>query len=84
MFFHEKKTVTGSLRVLIPMYITYIVFALSVFLIFIPQQKKQLLDQKKQTIQQLTDSAISLLSEFDLRIKKGEITPKQAHIEAIS
>jgi len=84
MFFHEKKTVPGSLRVLIPMYITYIVFALSVFLIFIPQQKKQLLDQKKQTIQQLTDSAISLLSEFDLRIKKGEITPKQAHIEAIS
>lgn len=82
--FTQKKTVAGSLRVLIPMYITYIVFVLSVFLIFIPQQKKQLLDQKKQTIQQLTDSTLSLLSEFDLRIKKGEITRKQAQIQAIN
>ncbi|MBA3009034.1 MAG: histidine kinase, partial [Desulfobacula sp.] len=81
--FTQKKTVAGSLRVLIPLYITYIIFALSIFLLFIPQQKKQLIDQKKQAIHQLIDNTLSLLSEFDSRIKKGEITPEQAHKQAI-
>jgi PAS domain S-box-containing protein len=65
------------------LFATYAIFVVSIFLIFIPQQKKQLLDQKKETILQLTDSALSLLSEFDSRIKKGEIAPARARKEAI-
>ncbi len=42
-----------------------------------------MLDQKKETILQLTDSAFSLLSEFDSRIKKGKISPERARKEAI-
>ena len=79
----QKKVLGSSLRILIPLYTTYIVFLLSIFLIFIPQQKKQLLDQKKEAIHQLTDSVLSLLQEFDLRIKNGEITEEAARKEAI-
>ncbi len=78
----EKKPLSGSLRILIPLYATYIIFVLSLFLLFIPQQKKQLLDHKKETIHQLTNSVLSLLYEFDLRIKKGKITPGKARKEA--
>ncbi|MBU0973542.1 MAG: cache domain-containing protein [Proteobacteria bacterium] len=81
--FTQKKNVSGSLRILIPLYITYTVFVLSVFLIFIPQQKKQLLAQKKDTILQLTDSTLSLLTEFDLRVRQGKITSDQAREQAI-
>jgi PAS domain S-box-containing protein len=82
--FTPKKTVSGSLRILIPLYATYAIFLVSIFLIFIPQQKKQLLEQKKASIRQLTDSALSLLSELDLKIKKGETTPEKARSEAIN
>jgi PAS domain S-box-containing protein len=82
--FTRKKTVSGSLRILIPLYVTYAIFFVSIFLIFIPQQKKQLLDQKKETILQLTHSALSLLSELDLKIKKRETTPERARSEAIN
>ena len=51
-----KKMVIGSLKILVPLYLTYIVFLFSAFFIFIPQQKKQLVDQKKETIRQLTNS----------------------------
>lgn len=82
--FTREKNVSGSLRILIPLYVTYAIFVFSIFLIFIPQQKKQLLDQKKASIRQLTDSALSLLFELDLKIKQGEVTPKSARMEAIN
>ncbi len=82
--FTPKKNVSGSLRILIPLYATYVIFGLSIFLIFIPQQKEQLLAQKKETIRQLTNSALSLLFELDLKIKKGEATPERARSEAIN
>ncbi|WDP83761.1 MAG: cache domain-containing protein [Desulfobacter sp.] len=80
--FPPKKTLVSSLKILLPLYTTYIIFVLSLFLVFIPQQKKQLLDQKKEAIHNLTDSVISLLYEFELKIKQGEITPETARAEA--
>ncbi len=81
--FTKKKPLSNSLRILIPLYATYIIFVLSIFLIFIPQQKKQFLDQKKASIRQLTDGALSLLSELDEKIKQGKITPENARKEAV-
>ena len=76
--------VIGSLKILVPLYLTYIVFLFSVFFIFIPQQKKQLMDQKKETIRQLTNSALSLLSELENKAAQGYISPEQARASAIS
>ncbi len=79
----KKRILLSSSRILIPLYLTYAVFALSVFILFIPQQKEQLLDQKKAAILQLTDSALSLLANYESRINAGEITPGNARKEAI-
>ncbi len=78
-----KKTLLGSLKIIIPLYLTYTIFALSIFFYFIPQLKVHMLDQKKQTILQLTNSTISLLSEINSQIQKGEITLFKAQKEAI-
>lgn len=80
-----KSTVPlpGSARVLIPLYATYAIFVLCIFLVFIPQLRNQLIDQKKQAILQLTENTISLLTEFDNRITQGELTPEQGREDAI-
>lgn len=79
----KKKPLSSSLRILIPLYTTYTVFILSIFLIFIPQQERQLLNQKKETILQLTENVISLLSEINSRVEQGIITPEKARLQAI-
>jgi len=78
----KKKIVLGSLKVLVPLYLTYIIFLLSVFLLFIPHQKKQLLNQKKLSIRHLTDSTVSLLAEYEQRVQRGEISPETARHDA--
>lgn len=78
----KKSVISGSLRVLIPLYLTYIIFLISVFLLFIPHQKKHLLDQKKESIRNLTDYTVSLLAEYERRVQRGEISPKKARRDA--
>jgi len=78
----EKKTVAGSLRILIPLFLTYLIFVFSIFLVFIPLQKNQLIEQKKETIHHLTTNVVSLLSEFEVRIQKNDISPEEARREA--
>ncbi|MFO7749106.1 MAG: cache domain-containing protein [Desulfobacteraceae bacterium] len=78
----EKKSVAGSLRILIPLFLTYVIFVLGIFLVFIPLQKNQLIEQKKETIHHLTSNVLSLLSEFEVRIQKNEISFEDARREA--
>ena len=73
----------SSLRILIPLYFTYILFLLSVLLIFIPNEKKQMIEQKKDMLQNLTESVWWLLSEYDERIQTGDLTPENARQRAI-
>ncbi len=80
----KSNPLSSSLKILIPVYFTYLLFAVSVFFLFIPHQKAQLFDQKKQAIQQLTSSMISLLSEYDSRVRKNELSLEDAMRQAIS
>lgn len=79
----RKRALSSSLGIIFPLYATYILFALSIFLIFIPKLKNHMMDQKKATIRELTESTISLLSEYDQRAQKGELTPEAARSDAI-
>lgn len=78
-----NRALSASLRIIVPLYVTYILFALCIFLIFIPKLKNHMMDQKRATIRELTESAISLLSEYDQRAQKAELTPEAARSEAI-
>ncbi|MCP4721050.1 MAG: GAF domain-containing protein, partial [Desulfobacteraceae bacterium] len=78
------KALSASLRIIIPLYATYLLFVLSIFLVFVPMLKKHMMDQKKEMIHELTDSAWSLLEEYDHRMKLGELTPENARQKAIN
>ncbi|MCK5311196.1 MAG: cache domain-containing protein [Desulfobacteraceae bacterium] len=80
----NKNTFVTSLRIIIPLYATYILFILSVFLVFIPMLEKQMMKQKKETIHELTDSTWSLLSKYDQRVRNGELVFEDAQQEAIN
>ncbi len=78
----QKRALSGTLRILIPVYATYFVLIISIFLLFLPHQQNQLFEQKKETIRHLTDSVISLLAAYDSKIKNRTITPENARKEA--
>ncbi len=78
-----QKPLSAVLRILIPLYVTYIIFTLGIFLVFIPRHESHLLDQKKETIRQLTNSAVSLLADYESRISQGEMTREGARQKAV-
>jgi PAS domain S-box-containing protein len=79
----KKKAFSASLKIIVPLYATYILFILSVFLVFVPMMKKHMMDQKKNMIHELTDNTWSLLSEYNQRVKLGELTIDDAKQQAI-
>lgn len=42
-----KRSMVTTLRILVPIYLTYALFLITIFYMFIPHQKVQLLEQKK-------------------------------------
>ncbi len=72
----------NSLRVLVPLYLTYFIFLLSIFFIFIPQQKQQVLNQKKLVILKLAEVGVSLIAEYNARVERNEISLSAAQKEA--
>ncbi|MCA1793507.1 MAG: cache domain-containing protein, partial [Desulfobacteraceae bacterium] len=74
----------ASLRIIVPLYITYALFVLSVFAVFLPRLENHLMEQKKQMIRGLTDTTWSLLSEYHDRVVLGELSLEKAQQMAIS
>ncbi len=75
---------SAPLRVLIPLYTTYLLFVLSVAFVFLPMLRNHMMDQKKAMIHELTESTLSLLSEYQQRVERGELSPEEARKRAVS
>lgn len=77
-----EKSTAGSFRIIIPLCLTFILFAVSIFLIFVPSLKKHMMDQEKEMLRELNDSSVSLtyslLSEYHQRTISGELTLQDA------
>ena len=84
--YDKKFTLAALYRIIIPVCLTFILFALSVFLIFVPSLKKYMIEQKKELIRELNDSncslTCSLLSEYNQRVTFGELTLEDAKARA--
>jgi PAS domain S-box-containing protein len=83
-----KKWLTSDISkelivLVIPIWTVFLVFVLSIFLIFLPSLKTGLMDQKRELIQTLTHSAVSLLSEYHERALSGEMSLDIAKIRAL-
>lgn len=79
----KKQAFTASLKIIIPLYATYMLFVVSIFAVFLPLLKNHMMDQKKEMIHSLTESTWSLLSEYDQRVKQGELSLEDAQQRAV-
>jgi CBS domain-containing protein len=70
------------LRVVLPAVVAIILFILATFLLLLPAVKSQMLDGKKQTTQELTRSAVSVINEYYREEVAGTLTREQAQQEA--
>jgi len=75
---------TASLRIIVPVGLTFIMFVLGVFLFFIPFMEEQLMGQKRRMIQDLTDNAWSLLVQYEAEVQNGDLSLKQAQKRAMN
>jgi PAS domain S-box-containing protein len=70
------------LRVVLPAVLTGVVFILALFLILIPFLERQLLEGKKETAQELTRVAVSILDEHFSEEQAGSLSREEAQAEA--
>ncbi|MBN1631880.1 MAG: cache domain-containing protein, partial [Thermoleophilia bacterium] len=70
------------LRVVLPALIAIILFILTTFLILIPSFERELLQGKKETTQELTRAAVSVLNEYYAEETAGNMSREQAQAEA--
>jgi PAS domain S-box-containing protein len=70
------------LRIVLPAVLAVILFVLVIFLVLIPQAENALMDGKKQTTQELTRAAASILSEYYSLETAGRMTREEAQNEA--
>lgn len=82
--FIQNNIFSASLRIVVPLYITYALFVLIAFAVFLPSLENHLMEQKKQMIRGLTDTIVSLLSEYHQRVTMGELRLEKAQQMAIS
>lgn len=79
----KKMTRTSSLRIIIPVVLTFILFFLCVFQLFIPSLEAHLMEKKRETLQSLTDTAWSLLSVCHQQVIDGALDTDAAKAHAL-
>jgi signal transduction histidine kinase len=79
----RKRAIKASMKIIVPLYLTYFLLVLCVFIFLLPLIKNQMMDQKKKMIHYLTENTWSLLSEYDQRVKNGELSLEDAQQRAV-
>lgn len=73
-----------AVKSILPIWMVFFIFIFSIFFIFIPSFKWNLIKQKKEMIQNLTDSAVSLLSEYNKQVHAGRLSLEDAKTRAVN
>ncbi|KAF0199774.1 MAG: Uncharacterized protein FD166_202 [Bacteroidetes bacterium] len=81
----QKRDLKRShLKIILPTIFTILLFILTIFLIVIPRIKQNILDGKREMIQELTNSAWSILSKYENDERAGLLSSEEARQTAIS
>ena len=80
---NDRVFSAASLRIIIPVGLTFIMFLVGVFLFFIPFTEEQLLMQKRRMITDLTDNVWSLLAQYEREVRNGGLSLKEAQTRAM-
>jgi len=70
-------------RIILPSLLSISLFILTIFIIIIPRFESNIMHYKKQMIKELTNSAWSVLQEYELEESKGRLSRDSAQQEAI-
>ncbi len=79
----KSKLFKEPFNIIIPIWFVFLVFVLSIFFVFMPSLKTTLIDQKKEMIQTLTHSTVSLLSEYHQQVAANELSLAEAKSRAM-
>ncbi len=71
-------------RIVLPAIIAIGLFIVFLFLLFIPRDESVILERKKETIQELTDVAVSVLAEYEAKASSGSMSVARAQSEAVA
>ncbi len=71
-------------RIILPTFVTFLLFILTLFFILIPNFENILLERKKELIRELTNSALSILALYHDYEASGIMTKGKAKISAVS
>ncbi len=71
-------------KIILPTLLAFLLFTISIFSVIIPSFERNMLQKKREVIKELTNSAWSILEEFDQKVKEGIYTKEEAQEEAKS
>ena len=78
-----NKKIRFSLKIISISFTTIIAFVLSSFFIVIPYFEEIMLERKRETIKELTNSAWTIIEELNEQVENQERTMQEAQNEAI-
>ncbi len=70
------------IKIILPTLLAFSLFTISIFSIIIPTFEQNMLEKKREVIKELTNSAWSILEEFEKKVKDGQYTQTEAQEEA--
>jgi len=82
--FKLRDSLAIVFKIILPVFLTIILFIITVYLIAIPKIEDDYLDSKKEMVQELTKTVWHLLSDYESRVLSGELTRAEAKKRAIS
>ncbi len=78
-----RNSKSFSLRIILPTLFAILFFVISMFVIIIPSLKRELMEDKREMIRELTNSAWSILDEQHAKEEKGLLTRQEAQKRAM-
>jgi len=79
--FRNNRT---NIRIILPTFLAIGLFIISTFAVIIPAFRSNILDRKREMIRELTNSAWSVLQEYAMEEKKGNLSRSEAQKRAVS
>lgn len=67
----QQRSSFHNIRLVLPAFLAIGLFIFSIFFFIIPAFKSSIMERKKEMIQQLTNSAVSILNKYDREIKEN-------------
>jgi PAS domain S-box-containing protein len=73
-----------SFRVVLPTVLAIGLFVVTIFFVIVPAYERQILDRKEEMLSELTQSAVSILTEYEREERAGALDRAAAQREAIT